>query len=740
MASKIAYAIARESSDDRTLQNQYDNIHKVAKELGYKIVQEFGENVTGDATKKDGADPDFIEELRVAIKAKKPDAIFCYWIDRLTRTTFKQGAYLNEFSVTPKIPIYFTRKNKWTIDPTTNVIDFDFLAELSSDTTPQKERENIVARTAPQRVKNGLDGYYIGHLSDGYCVKEKWGTWEDGHRRKIKEIVIDTKRRPVIERIFNLYIKGNSNNKIASILNAEDVPTTNRYRTENPEMFGHKQTYVGKDRMKRERSKAKWNGSLVAAILSNPWYKGIRKFKGKELHHEPIVSEEIWDMASSLREEKKVSFRESRIASKHNFLLSNLIFCSRCGSKLYGHYTGLNNHYYCSSIDNLSKCGLKGICKENIEAIIYKTIKENVLRSVINNTDDSITSFFKLDKEVEDDLNEKIHNNNIIINDKKKSIIDLKEQILFHFDEQSHYRNQQDMLDFIRVTIEQKRQKADILKEEITKLEAENRSHQRKLSSSSDIKEIVNNILGDMEMEDIRLLFNQAIDKIVLFNTEKTNDVIRVIYKNGKKDEIIYSSGLLKGKYIKLASSLYYDEETNILQSTFYPLFITIVNNKYVYFLNEECLDGLKLRPYDEVTSTDCFKFDSGFSIDDFIRLTRDTIIALEYERLEEEPEIATVQRERQRNWRKKYNTGRPTSEPYIIHNETYEEIQVKRMRLYRKAYKIKNRKTISAEEKQKRLEDIKRQLDILSVQVPYIKPRKKRSKSDEEFASEPLD
>ena len=89
MAKKIAYAIARESSDDRTLQNQYDNIHTVARELGYKIVKEFGENVTGDVTKKDGADPDFIEELRVAIRERKPDAIFCFWIDRLTRTTYK---------------------------------------------------------------------------------------------------------------------------------------------------------------------------------------------------------------------------------------------------------------------------------------------------------------------------------------------------------------------------------------------------------------------------------------------------------------------------------------------------------------------------------------------------------------------------------------------------------------------------------------------------------------------------
>jgi DNA invertase Pin-like site-specific DNA recombinase len=177
MAKKIAYAIARESSDDRTLQNQYDSIQKLAKELGYKIVREFGDNISGDASKRDGAFAPFMEELKEAIRERTPDAIFIAALDRLTRTTYEQGYFLTYFSVENRIPMYFAKENVWTIDLATGKLNEKVMSELSSDTTPQKERENIAKRTQAPRAKVGLEGYYIGHLSDGYCVKESWGTY-----------------------------------------------------------------------------------------------------------------------------------------------------------------------------------------------------------------------------------------------------------------------------------------------------------------------------------------------------------------------------------------------------------------------------------------------------------------------------------------------------------------------------------------------------------------------------------
>lgn len=728
-AKKIAYAIARESADDRTLQNQYDNLYRVAKKMGYEIVAEFGENVSGDVTKKEGQDPNFIEELRLAISKRKPDAIFCYWIDRLTRTTYKQGAYLNEFSVVPKIPICFTREEKWTIDPNTKKIDDDFLAELASDQTPQKERENITARTRPQREKLGSEGYYIGHLSDGYCVEESWGTYEDGRRRKIKKIVIDEDRKKVIEDIFRYYRNGYSTDKIAKLLNADNVPTTNRYRAEHHEKFGHRQKYVGKDKIERDRGDATWNGSLVGAILNNEWYKGVRHYMKTELHHDYIISPEEWEEVESIRKERKKSFRNMKETTKHLYLLSNLIFCSRCGRKLYGHYTGLNNHYYCPSSDQNEKCGLVGICKENIEAIVHNVIMINAIRTIARGEDDITVDFFKIDKATEQRIKEEIENNNKIISKYRNDIEKASNAIDFYIDEQGNFGDNGDMVRRYKTKIVAKQDEIEEKNTEIKKLEAENRANKRKLNIGSDVKDIIKNIIENKELSIIKQLFKQTIEKVILFNTEKTNDIIRVYYKNGNQNEIIYSSGLMKGGYILLMPPLYYDENENLIESSQYPLFLHIINGKTAVIKDRRYENINDLLPGIDLAQIECIELNSGFTVDEYIHLVRETSLTSSFERLEEEPEVAKAQRKHYQEWRKKYNTGRPTSVQYVIHNETYEEIQKKRKYLYNRIDKIKHKKSLSDEEKKQQIQAIRNQLDILTVQVPTLKPRKKRSK-----------
>ena len=747
MAKKIAYAIARESSGDKTLANQFADIRIAAKDLGYEIVQEFGENISGNIAKYDYANPSFINELDIAIKKKKPDAIFCVAMDRITRTPVMQGKYLMDFSVIPQIPIYFTRDKRWTINPITKVIDKDWIDELATEKSAKTERLNIVARTTPQREKNGAEGFYIGHLSDGYCVEESWGTYEDGHRRKIKKIIIDEERKKVIEDIFRWYRNGYSSNKIADLLNSDNVPTTNAYRASTPNKFGHSQKYKGRDGILRDRKTAKWNSGLISQILSNPWYKGERTYRGKSLMHDAIITKEEWEEVKALRETNKLSFRNKKEASKHTFLLSDLFYCGKCGSKMYGHYTGLNNHYYCSSIEFLQKCGLTGICKENVEGIIYDIIIHKALKSELEGTEDFIiTDFFKLDKEKERIYKEKIANNKKIITKSETEIEKQKKKA----ENAAGYKTESDdpriisMYDSIIF-----KALAAISKEEekIKECILENKEYNRILSSNSNIKNIIKNIIKDWELEDIKNLFKQAIDNVLIFNAEKRDDVIRVKFKNGYESEFVYCARLLGNKYVLLEEPIHYDESSCLIVSSIKPSFIVIDDNDLVFFRDKQSgiEEERKLLPHLDIKETKCINLENGLTVKDFIKLVRDTNIAIPFVRLEEETELAKAQREHYQHWRKKYNTGGTKGiEPYILHNETYEEINLLRKRLYNKAYKIKNKKRLTEEEKEEKLAEIKRQLDALTVQVPLIKPRKKReSKSkdgDWDILTEPTE
>ena len=724
---KIAYAIARESSGDKTLANQFAELRNAANEEGYEITQEFGENISGNIAKYDYSNPKFIENLSIAIKKKKPDAIFCYSMDRITRTPVMQGKYLMDFSILPGIPIYFTRYKRWTIDPITKIVDKDWIDEIATETSGKTERLNIIARTKPQREKLGSEGYFIGHISDGYCVKESWGLYEDGRRRKIKEIIIDEERAPVIEKIYRYYLNGESTDKIAAILNANNVATANRYRSEHHEKFGYKANYIGKDKMTYERKYATWTGALVAQVLSNEWYKGTRHYKKKELHHQYIIEPAEWEEVKRIREERKISFRSMKESNKHIFLLSNLFYCGKCGCKMYGHYTGLNNHYYCSSLEkSKKKCGLKGICKENIEGILYDILIKDAYANVVGGaTDDSLTSFFKLSKKKENSIKEGISNNEKIIKILTEENETNEKSIAFLIAQQSKHADNATRVEIYEAQINKNEQAIESNKKKILKYQVENKNYNRMLTANANVKQILKNVEDTKDLNLIRQFFKTAIDRVYIFNTEKKNSIIRIIDKKGEIAECVYSASRIKGKYIPLVG-LKYNEKTNLIELIEHPV---LASDLYLYSCEFEY--GMKdMEALHDRLGVSYTYIDGPISVDSYIELLKKSEVAYSYSRIEELSDLALRQREHYKAWRKKYNTNKPKGiEPYVIHNETYDEINRMRKRLYNRKCKIKKHKSLSDEEKKRQLDEIQRELDALTLQVPLIKPRKKREK-----------
>jgi hypothetical protein len=115
------------------------------------------------------------------------------------------------------------------------------------------------------------------------------------------------------------------------------------------------------------------------------------------------------------------------------------------------------------------------------------------------------------------------------------------------------------------------------------------------------------------------------------------------------------------------------------------------------------------------------YQFNEDFTVDSFVRITRNTSQVRQYERLEKLSEKALEQQKHYREWRKKYNTGKPTQEPWVLRDANYDRICQERKKLYNRRYKIKNHKSLSREEKEKQLEEIQQKLDILSAQIQYL-------------------
>ena len=286
---KRAFALCRASSPEQNLESQSESLKVIANEMGFEITDVFEQKISGYDKNYD-EDRESIIALRAAISANPPDAIFIWELSRLSRRALKVIEYIREFSVTPKIPMYFQDFDLWTINPDTCIRNEEnILTLMGAARGVEKEREMIMRRTARGRELAAKKGLYMGHLADGYTVQV--------NEKKEKVIRVDTDRADkVIKRIFKLYDEEcYSTYQIKYILNSENVPVTNLYRLKRKDKWNYKEQYSDRSKGILKRENAQWTSGAISRVLTNEWYIGKRFFKGVEYPVEAIIEREQWD-------------------------------------------------------------------------------------------------------------------------------------------------------------------------------------------------------------------------------------------------------------------------------------------------------------------------------------------------------------------------------------------------------------------------------------------------------------
>lgn len=218
-------------------------------------------------------------QLIADAKAGKLASVIVYKLDRLSRSQ-KDTLYLIEDVFLP------------------NEIDFISLNESIDTSTPygramigilsafaQLERENIYMRTRMGMLERVKQGYWRGGggVPFGYDYDREKG------------VLVPNENAETVRKMYELYIKGYSTQKIASMLG-----------------------------LKHER--------LVSLVLVRRSNLGYIRYNGEEYkgNHEPIVSEAIYEQAmEKMRERSK-----SPTPVKASHLLTGLLYCGCCGARL----------------------------------------------------------------------------------------------------------------------------------------------------------------------------------------------------------------------------------------------------------------------------------------------------------------------------------------------------------------------------------------------------------------------
>lgn len=205
----------------------------------------------------------------------KIDLIITKSVSRFARNTVDSLTTVRKLK-DKGIEVYFEKENIWTLDSKGELL-ITIMSSLA-----QEESRSISENTAWGRRKLMAKG----QVSVSYSTFLGYDKGPNG------EFVINKEQAKIVERIYGLFLQGVSRNKIAKILESDNVPSP----------AGGK----------------RWHTSTVHSILTNEKYKGdalsqktysydflnhkSRKNNGElkqyyiENHHEPIIERDTFDL------------------------------------------------------------------------------------------------------------------------------------------------------------------------------------------------------------------------------------------------------------------------------------------------------------------------------------------------------------------------------------------------------------------------------------------------------------
>ena len=304
---KVCGLYMRVSTEDQaregfSLPEQKERLEAYCKFKGFVIKDYYTD--AGISAKTGNYRPEF-ERLKEDIKSKKINTIIALKQDRITRSIFDWEELMR-----------FLEENDAYLDCVNDDINTTNANGKMVSRILMSVSQQEIERTS-ERTKVGL----AGAIKQGHIPHQA----PLGYKHENKKLVIDYLTKDVVIRIFELYHKGMSYQKISTLFNKEQV--------------------LGKEN---------WRDSSIVAILENEIYKGDF-VHGKRTKHptyyenvvEPIVSKEMWEECQVQKKKNSKSYQRTL-----TYLFLQKLRCPKCNRILGGKATQKKNgniyyYYYC---------------------------------------------------------------------------------------------------------------------------------------------------------------------------------------------------------------------------------------------------------------------------------------------------------------------------------------------------------------------------------------------------------
>ena len=357
----------REDTRERgTIQNQINFIrHYVEQQEDMEIYDTYmDDDISGTRFDR----PAF-ERMMLDMRNGRIDCIVVKDLSRLGRDYIETGNLIER--VFPMFKVRFVAINDQfdsvkggaeMIMTVTNIANALYAQDISKKIATAKENQ----------MKQGIP---CGLVPYGYCVERDAGNE--------KVMVPDEGSAGIVKKIFEEVAAGRLQTEVAEMLNKEGIPTPYQYRMRNnPEKLA-------------EKPHLKWNRDHIAAILKNEVYLG-RYVSGKdrvclyrhekrhtadkeqwnvfENHHEPLVSEQLFETANARKGERKQGK-----CGVDNFF-KRKIFCGCCGSGMVIRPERKHRYYICTRKRQYGKdsCNCLPVRMDAVYDTVFLAVKEQI--------------------------------------------------------------------------------------------------------------------------------------------------------------------------------------------------------------------------------------------------------------------------------------------------------------------------------------------------------------------------
>ena len=300
-----------EVSVEETLNRHRRILESFCKERRLNVVEVLEEVVSGESLSSRPKMLRLLELVNTGMYA----GVICIDIERLSRGSSLESGYIMQVLQTNNCKIITPSKI------------YDLQNESDEQFTDMKfmfsryELKTITKRLVRGRNQSASEGKFLGSVAPyGYRIYKLAGV-------KGNSLKIESSEAKIVQMIFDMYGKqGIGYNTIAYQLNEMHIPSqTGTWGQTSITNILNNEVYLGMIRWKHEPTKRIVKDGMLAKkrVVSKDYelYEGL---------HEPIISQEQWDMVKSKQQERNHSSVNSNRQLTNPF--ATILFCEKCGA------------------------------------------------------------------------------------------------------------------------------------------------------------------------------------------------------------------------------------------------------------------------------------------------------------------------------------------------------------------------------------------------------------------------